>query len=250
MAGYVDGRWPSYADMVARFPGRMVIAIAADWQSDAQVIDCEAGDATDQEAFLFCQRQWARGQIPTIYVDESGWAAARAPFGASAQPNWWIAKQDGIAEMIPGAIAKQYRDAGPWDISIAADYWPGVDILVPTTLGDEDGSDDMELIRSDPNATAAGGGVGNGAVVAHLGGGVLAAVPATTFSTWVNLGRPVTNLAQGPWTDYTGFLARGEQANVAAIAAAVELAIANAAPSNTAQANTAQPNTASANTAS
>lgn len=59
-----------------------------------------------------------------------------------------------------------------------------------------------------------------GAVISHLGGGVLKAVAPSTFSTWVNLQRDVTNLDVGPWTDYVASLDNGHPNNVAAVAMA------------------------------
>lgn len=79
------------------------------------------------------------------------------------------------------------------------------------------GDDDMsiEMIRN----------TDNGAVIAHLGGGVLTPCTASNWSTWNNLGRPVTQLHTGPWTAYTNMIAAGNQANIAAIAKATEEAI-------------------------
>ncbi|HEV2346099.1 MAG TPA: hypothetical protein VGS97_18510, partial [Actinocrinis sp.] len=57
----------------------------------------------------------------------------RAAFAARGvpEPHWWVAGYDGIAEIPAGAIGKQYADntalGQPWDLSVVADYWPGVD---------------------------------------------------------------------------------------------------------------------------
>lgn len=80
------------------------------------------------------------------------------------------------------------------------------------------GDDDMELIRN----------TNTGAVIAHLGGGVLNPVDLTTYQVWLDLGRPVTQLQTGPWQHYTNWLAAGDEANIAAIAQATEQAIATA----------------------
>jgi hypothetical protein len=92
------------------------------------------------------------------------------------------------------------------------------------------GDDEMELIRN----------TGTGAVIAHLGGGVLNPVDLTTYQVWLDLGRPVTQLQTGPWQHYTNWLAAGNQANIAAIALATEQAI-SAASSTASPASPASP---------
>lgn len=84
--------------------------------------------------------------------------------------------------------------------------------VAPAAPTQED--DDMEFIRNKDT----------GAVVAHLGGGVLESVTPATYTTWNNLRKPVTQLATGPWTDYVNFIGRGAAASAQVIAAAVNLA--------------------------
>jgi hypothetical protein len=95
--------------------------------------------------------------------------------------------------------------------------WTPATVLSPVLAST--GDDDMELIRN----------TGTGAVIAHLGGGVLNPVDLTTYQVWLDLDRPVTQLQTGPWQHYTNWLAAGNQANIAAIALATEQAISAAA---------------------
>ncbi len=54
----------------------------------------------------------------------------RGAFGDAhvLEPHYWVAAHPGAGATIPpGAIAHQYADTGPVDLSVVADYWPGVD---------------------------------------------------------------------------------------------------------------------------
>jgi hypothetical protein len=68
---------------------------------------------------------------PTIYCNRSTWPKVKAAFAAQgvAPPLYWIATGTGLREIPAGAIAAQYLlDVAPGiDISVVADYWPGVD---------------------------------------------------------------------------------------------------------------------------
>jgi hypothetical protein len=137
VAGYVAGQWPSYAGLVARFPHAVHVSIAVEASQDAQVLDCERFDATPAQCPAWAQRQRRRGQVPTVYCNSSTWPTVRAEFAAQgvALPLWWAAQYDGLAELVPGSIAKQYRGDVPpgYDVSIVADLWPGVDPPRPPT---------------------------------------------------------------------------------------------------------------------
>lgn len=110
------------------------IAITAT-TNDGHVLDVEPGDADPSEApgWVRCRRA-AGFPYPVVYCNHSTWPAVRREFLRQkvAPPLYWIAKYDGVAQLIPGAIAKQYADpgvhnTGHFDLSVAADYWPGID---------------------------------------------------------------------------------------------------------------------------
>jgi hypothetical protein len=135
VAGYLPGgSWPSYAEMVTRFPGAVHVSIAVAADVDAQVLDVENLDATPAESVGWTVRQRARGQVPTVYCNVSTWPAVLAAHAAASvsPPLWWAARYDDTAEMWPGAIAKQHTTTDGYDLSIVADHWPGVD-PEPTT---------------------------------------------------------------------------------------------------------------------
>lgn len=129
VAGYVNGNWPSYFEMLALFPHAMHVSIAVSTAADAQVLDCENGDATPAECPSWAARQRSRGQEPTVYMSESLWPYVVHEFWKAKmpEPQWWVANYDGNAVMIPGAVGKQYHNTAGYDVSIVADYWPGID---------------------------------------------------------------------------------------------------------------------------
>jgi hypothetical protein len=144
VAGYIYGNcaWP--ASVWASWAHVTCVRIATvAFLDDGQVLDVESGDASPTLAPGWCVRARARGQDPTVYCNESTWPTVRAAFAAQhvAEPHWWIAHY-GVAPVIPaGAIALQYRNsvAPGFDVSVVADYWPGVDPAPkPITQGERE----------------------------------------------------------------------------------------------------------------
>lgn len=135
VAGYGDGLYQDVDAFRARFPNATVVVIAVSSRHNlGTVLDVETGDATPAEAPPWVLMRRAAGVDPTIYCNSSTWPSVRAAFQAAgvAQPHYWIAQYDNVGS-IPaswtslGCVAKQYADPGPYDLSIVADYWPGVD---------------------------------------------------------------------------------------------------------------------------
>ncbi len=131
VAGYVDGRYAWSASDWARFPGAVKVRIACfAWTNDGHVLDVETGDATPAQAPGWVQMRRAAGVDPTVYCSTSWWPSVRSAFVAQGvpEPHYWIAAYPGIgAQLYPGSVAHQYADPGPYDVSVVADYWPGVD---------------------------------------------------------------------------------------------------------------------------
>jgi hypothetical protein len=131
VAGYVDGRYAWSAADWARFPNAVHVPIAVfPTTNSGVVLDVEQGDATPQQAPGWVQMRRAAGVDPTVYCSEDAWPAVRAAFTAAGvpQPHYWVAAYPGEGAVIPvGAVAHQYQDAGPYDLSVVADFWPGVD---------------------------------------------------------------------------------------------------------------------------
>ena len=123
VAGYVDGLYAWTPADWALFPNAVKVRISV-LGNPAEVGDVENGALTIQQAI-------ARG-YGTVYCSLNNWAANRSAYQSmgKAEPLWWIADYDNVAQIPVGAIAKQFTDnppANPYDTSLVADYWPGVD---------------------------------------------------------------------------------------------------------------------------
>jgi len=132
VAGYVDGLYAwSDADW-ARFPNSVKVRIAcfAD-TDDGEVLDVEPGNATPAESVDWVLMRRRAGADPTVYMNTSTWPTVRSAFAARnvAEPHYWVAQYDGVATLPAGAHAKQYynNDQAGYDLSVVADYWPGID---------------------------------------------------------------------------------------------------------------------------
>jgi hypothetical protein len=72
VAGYTSGRWPTWVEIVQRFPRARRVSIAVNASHDADCLDIEKGDATPQEAPGWVKRQIARGvKRPKLYASVS-----------------------------------------------------------------------------------------------------------------------------------------------------------------------------------
>lgn len=72
VAGYVGGNWPTYAQLAKRFPKARRLSIAVASSQDAECLDVEPGDATNDTAPRWVQRQLARGvKKPVVYTSAS-----------------------------------------------------------------------------------------------------------------------------------------------------------------------------------
>lgn len=135
VAGYVDGRYAWTAADWARFPHAVKVRIAVfPTTDDGHVLDCENGDATPNQCPGWVKMRRAAGADPTIYMSLAIRNAVVAAFQSQgvAQPSYgyWIAAYPGNgANLYPGDVAHQYADPGPVDISVVADFWPGVDVV-------------------------------------------------------------------------------------------------------------------------
>lgn len=138
-AGYVDGlyKW-SDASWALLKPGVIRVRIAVfSSTNDGHILDVERGNATPAQSVDWALQRRAAGVQPTVYCNQfdpvTGWPAVRAAFEARgvAEPFYWVAKYDDVPVIPTGAIGKQYDDdialGKPWDVSVVADYWPGVD---------------------------------------------------------------------------------------------------------------------------
>ena len=138
VAGYVGGTWPTFAKLPALFPNALLVSIAINASEDADVLDVEQGDATPAQAPAWVIRQRSLGRHPTVYCSRSPWADVQRAFDAPnvPQPDYWIADYTSAEHLLPGSVATQWTDAGPYDISVTNGTWPRRPISYPVSIPD------------------------------------------------------------------------------------------------------------------
>jgi hypothetical protein len=122
VAGYVNGRWPTYNEVLRRWPKAKHLSIAVTAHADAECLDVEPGDATNRDAPAWVKRQLARGvHRPVVYTSVSNTAQlllvlAGAGIGRS-QIRLWTAHYSGRPHLCgPGCGfgLKTTADATQW----------------------------------------------------------------------------------------------------------------------------------------
>lgn len=96
VAGYTSGFWPTFVPLCQRFPKARHVSIAIAASHDAEVLDCEAGDASPDQAPAWVIRQLHRGvHRPVVYCSVSAvgqvLAALRAAGIQRGQVRLWTA---------------------------------------------------------------------------------------------------------------------------------------------------------------
>lgn len=72
VAGYTSGHWPTFPDVVTRWPKAKHLSIAVNAEHDADCLDIEPGDATPDQAPAWVRRQVLRGvKKPVVYSSVS-----------------------------------------------------------------------------------------------------------------------------------------------------------------------------------
>ena len=72
VAGYVNGRWATWNEVVRQFPNAHKLSIAVSASADAECLDLEPGDAVNAQAPAWVKRQQARGiKRPVVYTSVS-----------------------------------------------------------------------------------------------------------------------------------------------------------------------------------
>ncbi len=133
VAGYADGRFANLteAEMAQRFPHAKRVSIAVHPTTRAQVLDVEPGCSSPEEAVRWCTRTMADtdNKHLTVYCNTSTWPQVRGAFhhAGVTEPNYWVARYDGKAQIPDGALAKQYQNTPGFDRSVVTDHWPGID---------------------------------------------------------------------------------------------------------------------------
>ena len=153
-AGYVNGLYANMAQIERRFPHSKVIGISVTIANNGTVLDVETGDATPSQAPSWVAMRRQAGIIPWVYCSESVWPQVQQAFSAQgiAPPLYWIAAYPGPGPVLyPGSIAHQWKDVGPYDESVLADFIPGIDTVLPPPEPEEE---EMQIFAV--NSTKAG----------------------------------------------------------------------------------------------
>lgn len=122
-AGYVNGNWPTYRQVVASFPGHHVLSIAVNSGADADCLDVENGDASPGQAAGWFARQLARGvPRPCIYASASVIGTIISLMGAAGisrgSVRFWSAHYGaGLHLCGPGSCGWSAADGTQWTSS-------------------------------------------------------------------------------------------------------------------------------------
>lgn len=131
-AGYVDGHWPTLAEVKRRFPHKLYVSITVNGTHDALCADVETGDFSAQGGARWAQARVKKDGLAWLYCNASTWPSVQAEvhaLGLTGHVYFWIAHY-GAAPVIPGgAIGLQYLgDYHGYDKSVFAAHLPGVDL--------------------------------------------------------------------------------------------------------------------------
>lgn len=141
VAGYLDGRDAWTLQDWQRHANAIHVYLVIDPTNPAgHCIDIEPGNAGPEGAVLYVQRGRAVGVQRSVYCiageppyTVGPWADVRAAFRAAHEPEppYWVAAWGPSRIIPPGAVALQFANpdtsGGHYDLSVVADFWPGVD---------------------------------------------------------------------------------------------------------------------------
>lgn len=142
VAGYVNGIWPTYPDIVARFPHAHHVSIAVTAEVVADVLDVEKGDATPADVPLWVKEMRNLRRKPIVYMNHSTLPAVQAECEKAtlAEPFFFVADWTNKPHLVPGSIGTQWADgtvqypglARYTDTSLISPNWPGLSVPAPT----------------------------------------------------------------------------------------------------------------------
>lgn len=142
VAGYVDGAYAWTSDGWSHHGGVTHVRIACfSTTLDADVLDVEAGCSTVDQAGEWLKYHVEHGEWRVLYFSQSLYPSLRAAVLAHGvgDDQWgkWVANWDGVQDLNPAWIAKQFANpalsGGHYDLSTVADFWPGVDVAASAT---------------------------------------------------------------------------------------------------------------------
>jgi hypothetical protein len=112
VAGYVDGEWPTFDQLKAKFPRARRVSIAVSAQREADVLDVEKGDATPQDVPGWVTRMRDLDRVPIVYTSRVNIGLVDSACNADhvAPPFYWVADWTGGAHLVSGSVATQWAD--------------------------------------------------------------------------------------------------------------------------------------------
>lgn len=134
VAYYVDGlyQWPKSALADPRFDGHTMVGITVTGEVGADVVDCENGDLTPEQAAQWWKASGDAGIMPTVYCSLGAApavvAACRALM-ADAVPQLWVADWTNLPHMVTvdnaSVVAVQWTSdtSANYDESLVSDTW-------------------------------------------------------------------------------------------------------------------------------
>ena len=117
VAGYVDGGYRTWHELVHRFPRARKVSITVTGDAVADVIDVERGDAGPQKAVAWVRAMRAQHRRPIVYTSSGNLDALFAAFTTEgeAHPFVWVADWTGVpplAGLCRHAVRVAYGAAG------------------------------------------------------------------------------------------------------------------------------------------
>lgn len=142
VAGYVNGFWPTYNSLVAKFPLAHHVSVAVTSGVVADVLDVERGDATPADVPLWVKEMRNLKRKPIIYTSRANVPAVQAECerASEAEPFFWVADWTNHPHIVPGSIGTQWADGTSLypgfalytDTSLVSPNWPGLYNPAPT----------------------------------------------------------------------------------------------------------------------
>lgn len=117
VAGYVNGRWPTYRELVTRWPHARHVSIDVNGsEASANCLDVEAGDASPESApgWYFRHKLRDPHSVPIFYANLSTWPALAEALTKAGihRPSYkaWVAHYTGRPHIPMGFDACQWTD--------------------------------------------------------------------------------------------------------------------------------------------
>lgn len=129
VAGYVNGSFANFNEMVKAFPHAKHLSIAVSSGQDAHCLDIETGDATPADAPGWVRRQHTRGiKRPVVYANTSTMPAVIAALTNDdikrSEYLVWTAHYTNTPHIEPESDATQFEDHQElWDASLCEPWF-------------------------------------------------------------------------------------------------------------------------------